>query len=300
MKRRDFLAGMPIAAGLLHAGHAPATAIPSTANSIGNGPTGTNLPGTELDHGVSRATGLVADFTFDRFIEGRANEYACAVAFAICSNPHSIRCPLVIHGAVGLGKTHLMQAIGHQILDQNSHARIRYVHAVGFHEQLHLAHKDMAMDDFRKMYNSLDVLLLDDVQYLDRHPGTQGELLRTLNTIAERRGLIVMTADSLPLRWTYRNVTGALKSSLVSRIHGGKLVEICRPDFALRKSFLEVLAQREDLSVSKDVVQYVAKRLRSQNMRTTEGMLNRIAAYSRFHGRNISHADARRLLAGIG
>ncbi len=298
MNRRDFLAGMCSAAGLLYAGHAPATLIPTIADPVGKPCGDTGLAEIELDRGVNRRTGLFPDCTFDRFIEGRANRHARTVAFIFDSNPYSIQHPLCIYGAVGLGKTHLMQSIGHKILDQNSHARVRYVHAEDFHEHLQQARKGMALDGFRNTYDSLDVLLLDDIQCFNRHPGTQIELLRTLDKLTERGSLIVVTAGSLLKERAHEPEMAAMNPYLMSRIHGGQPVELYRPDFELRMNCLIAKAQEDGLDLSNDVVRYVAKRLRSRNMRVLEGTLNRIVAFSRFHGKDLSLAVARQALSG--
>lgn len=300
MNRRDFLARISITAALLHAERAPAALTPSAVEPACSLSGHLACSGTKLNESAAKAAGLSPDYTFDRFIEGRVNHHARAVAFSFDSNPYSIRHPLCIYGARGLGKTHLMQAIGNKVLSQDSHARVKYVNAFDFRGHLHQAHKNLAVDRFRKIFDSLDVLLLDDVQYVNCKPGTQAELLRTLDKLAERNSLIVMTAECLPQEWPNKLGMVAMNSDLMSRIHAGQPVELYSPDLELRMNCLMAKAEQEGLAVGNDVVRYVAKRTGSKNMRVLEGALNSVVAYSLFHGKDISLAVARQALSGIG
>jgi chromosomal replication initiator protein len=245
------------------------------------------------------AAGLLPGHTFDRFIEGKANQHARAVAFSFDSNLYSVRHPLCIYGAVGLGKTHLMHAIGHKALSRNPRTRVKYVHALDFFDQLVQGNRDMALDRFRESYNSLDVLLLDDIQFLKFHPRTQEQLRRILDTLTQRNCLIVIAGDCLPQKSPKKSGMDAVNSNLMSRIDCGQTVELHCPDVVLRMNCLIAMAEREGLVIASNVARYMARRTHSKDMRFVQGAFNRLMAYARFHGEEISLATVRRALRGV-
>ncbi len=299
MNRRDFLTRMSIAGAAMQAGPSFATPSQNVVNPSG-GPSGQlACRSTKPSESVAEAAGLHPDFTFDRFIEGRANRHARAVASSFAGNPYSIRHPLCIYGAVGLGKTHLMQAIGHRVLAQDRHARVKYVHVEDFFDQMIRGFKEGTLDSFRESYNSLDVLLLDDIQFLEQKSRTQMELLRIIDTLAQRDRLIVMAGECLPQDSPKEHGMDAMNSDLRSRIHCGQPVELYSPDLILRTNCLMAWAEREGVVVVRDVAGYIVLRTFSENMRFVKGAFNRLVAYARFHGEEISLATVRRALRGV-
>jgi len=286
MNRREFLTRIPIAAAAVPTGDALAMLIPNATDLAGNLSGETVLSDVDLAESA-HAAGLVPDFTFDRFIEGRANQHARALAFVCPINPYSRRHPLCIYGAIGLGKTHLMQAIGHKVMAQDRGARVKYVHVEDFFDHMVRAFQTASLASFRECYASLEVLLLDDIQNLKRKHRTQHELLRILDKLAQRNRLIVMTGDRLPQYASEADGVDEMDNGLLSVIHGGQPVDLYNPDRELRTNCLMAWAEQDGLVLGNDVVRYVAKIL-SGDMRESKGALNRIVAYSRFHGKDIS------------
>lgn len=300
MNRRDFLTRISIASAAMQAGPAFATLGSSAVDPTG-GPSGQlACEYAKPPESVAEAAGLFPDYTFDRFIEGRANQHARAIAFLFDSNPYSIRHPLCIYGDVGLGKTHLMQAIGQKALSRNPRTRVKYVHALDFFDHVIQGYKDRALDRFRESYNSLDVLLLDDIHFLKYKSRTQEELLRILDTLTQRNCLIVIAGDCLPQNSPKKHGMDAVNSKLMSRIHCGQPVELYCPDLVLRMNCLMAMAEREGLVIGSDVARYTARRTHSKDMRFVQGAFNRLMAYARFHGKDLSLATARRALSGVG
>ena len=237
-------------------------------------------------------TRLNADFTFDTLVTGRANDLARAAALQVAMNPGVSYNPLFIYGGVGLGKTHLIHAIGNSIYNANPDLEIRYVHAEDYFSDVVRAFQQNSRDSFKRYYRSLDLLLIDDIQFFNRKDRTQEEFFYAFNALIEAKKQIIITCDTYP-----KDVQG-LEERLVSRFDWGLTVAIEPPELEMRIAILKKKAEAEQISISDEVSFLIAKNLRS-NVRELEGALNRVVAYARFHGREINLEVAREALRDI-
>ena len=226
-------------------------------------------------------TRLNAEFTFDTLVTGRANDLARAAAQQVALNPGVSYNPLFIYGGVGLGKTHLIHAIGNSIYGANPELEIRYVHAEDYFSDVVRAFQQNTRDAFKHYYRSLDLLLIDDIQFFNRKDRTQEEFFYAFNALIEAKNQIIVTCDTYP-----KDVQG-LEERLVSRFDWGLTVAIEPPELEMRIAILKKKAEAERISISDEVSFLIAKNLRS-NVRELEGALNRVVAYARFHGREIN------------
>ncbi len=237
-------------------------------------------------------TRLNADFTFDTLVTGRANDLARAAAQQVAMNPGVSYNPLFIYGGVGLGKTHLIHAIGNAIYNANPHMEVRYVHAEDYFSDVVKAFQQNSREAFKQYYRSLDLLLIDDIQFFNRKDRTQEEFFYAFNALVEAKKQIIITCDTYP-----KDVQG-LEERLVSRFDWGLTVAIEPPELEMRIAILRKKAEAENIVVSDDVAFLIAKNLRS-NVRELEGALNRVVAYARFHGREIGLDVAKEALRDI-
>jgi chromosomal replication initiator protein len=237
-------------------------------------------------------TRLNADFTFDTLVTGRANDLARAAAQQVAMNPGVSYNPLFIYGGVGLGKTHLIHAIGNAIYGANPHMEVRYVHAEDYFSDVVKAFQQNSREAFKQYYRSLDLLLIDDIQFFNRKDRTQEEFFYAFNALVEAKKQIIITCDTYP-----KDVQG-LEERLVSRFDWGLTVAIEPPELEMRIAILRKKAEAENIVVSDDVAFLIAKNLRS-NVRELEGALNRVVAYARFHGREIGLDVAKEALRDI-
>ncbi len=237
-------------------------------------------------------TRLNGDFTFDTLVTGRANDLARAAAQQVAMNPGVSYNPLFIYGGVGLGKTHLIHAIGNAIYNANPHMEVRYVHAEDYFSDVVKAFQQNSREAFKQYYRSLDLLLIDDIQFFNRKDRTQEEFFYAFNALVEAKKQIIITCDTYP-----KDVQG-LEERLVSRFDWGLTVAIEPPELEMRIAILRKKAEAENIVVSDDVAFLIAKNLRS-NVRELEGALNRVVAYARFHGREISLDVAKEALRDI-
>jgi chromosomal replication initiator protein len=227
-------------------------------------------------------TRLSPRFTFDNLVVGRANDLARAAAQNVAANPGSSRYnPLFIYGGSGLGKTHLIHAIGNHIARQTPDRIIRYVHAADYFSDVVRATKTDSFDTFKRYYQSLDVLLLDDVQYLGKKFRTQEELFFVFNALIETNKQIVITCDTYP-----RDIS-EVDDRLITRFDWGLTVQIEPPEIEMRVAILEKKAEAEGVVLGDEVAFYVAKHIRS-NVRELEGALNKIFAYASFRRQKIN------------
>jgi chromosomal replication initiator protein len=218
---------------------------------------------------------------FDNFVTGKANQLAHAAAFQVADSPGTSYNPLFIYGGVGLGKTHLIQAIGNQFRKENSQAKVCYVHATNYVTDVVRAFQTKQFDQFKQYYNSLDLLLIDDIQFIADKPGTQQEFFYTLNSLIDTNKQVVITCDTFP-----KEISG-IEPRLTSRFSCGLTVAIEPPSLEMR---VAILLQKSALSknpIGEDVAFFIAKHVRS-NIRELEGALNRIEAFARFHKRLIT------------
>ncbi|MCX7165896.1 MAG: chromosomal replication initiator protein DnaA [Rhodocyclales bacterium] len=237
-------------------------------------------------------TRLNADFTFDTLVTGRANDLARAAAQQVAMNPGGSYNPLFIYGGVGLGKTHLIHAIGNSIYTANPTMEVRYVHAEDYFSDVVRAFQQNSREAFKRYYRSLDLLLIDDIQFFNRKDRTQEEFFYAFNALIEAKKQIIITSDTYP-----KDVQG-LEERLVSRFDWGLTVAIEPPELEMRIAILKKKAEAEHISISDEVSFLIAKNLRS-NVRELEGALNRVVAYARFHGREINLDVAKEALRDI-
>ncbi|MGF6769617.1 chromosomal replication initiator protein [Paraburkholderia sp. GAS199] len=219
--------------------------------------------------------------TFDNFVTGKANQLARAAAIQVADNPGISYNPLFLYGGVGLGKTHLIHAIGNQLLMDKAGARIRYIHAEQYVSDVVKAYQRKAFDDFKRYYHSLDLLLIDDIQFFSGKSRTQEEFFYAFEALVANKAQVIITSDTYP-----KEISG-IDDRLISRFDSGLTVAIEPPELEMRVAILMRKAQSEFVSLNEDVAFFVAKHLRS-NVRELEGALRKILAYSKFHGREIS------------
>jgi len=219
--------------------------------------------------------------TFDNFVTGKANQLARAAAIQVADNPGISYNPLFLYGGVGLGKTHLIHAIGNQLLMDKAGARIRYIHAEQYVSDVVKAYQRKAFDDFKRYYHSLDLLLIDDIQFFSGKSRTQEEFFYAFEALVANKAQVIITSDTYP-----KEISG-IDDRLISRFDSGLTVAIEPPELEMRVAILMRKAQSEGVNLNEDVAFFVAKHLRS-NVRELEGALRKILAYSKFHGREIS------------
>lgn len=221
-------------------------------------------------------SGLDSRYTFESFIVGKGNELAHAAARAVAEKPGLVYNPLFIYGGVGLGKTHLMQAIGHEVLTRSKERRVVYVSSEKFTNEFIQAVSHGGGEKFKSFYRGVDVLLIDDIQFLSGKEGTQEEFFHTFNTLHNAHKQIVVTSDRPP------KSIPALEARLVSRFEWGMIADIAQPDLETRVAILGAKCREKNIAPSPEVLQYIASVVLS-NIRELEGALNRIMAYAQLN-----------------
>ena len=265
-----------------------ATATVATASGSGSGihdsGTFSRSRATQEDF---LASNINPGFTFETFVEGKSNQLARAASMQVGENPGNVYNPLFIYGGVGLGKTHLMHAIGNLILSKNRDARVVYLHSEGFVAQMVKALQNNKIDDFKRKYRSVNALLIDDVQFFAGKERSQEEFFHTFNALFESRQQIILTSDRFP-----KEVAG-LEERLRSRFGWGLTVAIEPPDLETRVAILKKKAiQLFGVDLPNEVAFFIGKRVRS-NIRELEGALRRIIANAEFTGRPITQDFAK-------
>ena len=235
---------------------------------------------------------LNPSFTFNSFVGGKANQLARAAAIQVGQNPGIAYNPLFVYGTTGLGKTHLVQAIGNQLLSQNPNANIRYIHAEQFVTDVVKAYQHKAFDSFKRSYHTLDLLLIDDIQFLGGKSRTQEEFFYAFNALIEAGKQVVITSDRFP-----KEISG-IEDRLISRFGWGLTVSVEPPELEMRVAILIKKADNDGVNLAEDVAFFIAKHIRS-NVRELEGGLKRVLAYSRFNNLPVSISSAKEALKDL-
>ncbi len=231
-------------------------------------------------------------FSFDSFVTGKANQLARAAALQVAENPGTSYNPLFVYGGVGLGKTHLVQAIGNQLADRVPQARIRYIHAEQYVTDVVRAYQQKSFDEFKRYYHSLDLLLIDDIQFFSNKGRTQEEFFYAFNALVEAHKQIVITCDTYP-----KEIAG-MEERLISRFGWGLTVAIEPPELEMRVAIVLKKAEADSVALSEEIAFFIAKHIRS-NVRELEGALKKVLAFARFTGRELSLDLAKEALRDI-
>ncbi len=241
---------------------------------------------------IDRTTNLNPRYTFDAFVVGPFNELAHAASLAIIQSPGTTYNPLFIYGGVGLGKTHLLQAIGNQIVREYPAKKIRYASSERFTTGVISAIRNHTIDVFRSLYRGLDILIIDDIQFLAGKDKTQEELFHIFNLLYEKGGQIVFSSDRPP------KSIPALEERLRSRFEGGMIADISAPDFETRMAILKTKIQERKMSIDDPVCEYIASHIQ-RNIRELEGALTRLLGLCRLHQKSPTVQEAQALLRTV-
>ncbi|OJX05163.1 MAG: chromosomal replication initiation protein DnaA [Burkholderiales bacterium 70-64] len=237
-------------------------------------------------------TRLRPELTFDNFVHGKANQIAWSAALQVVERPGTSYNPLFLYGGVGLGKTHLLHAVGNAILERRPGARVRYIHAQDYFDEMVRGIQRKSMHEFKQKYHSLDLLLIDDIQFLGGKERTQEEFFYTFEALLTARKQLIITCD------TYPKELSAFEDRLVSRFGSGLIVEIEPPELEMRVAILLKKAEQSGEKLPEEVAFFVAKNLRS-NVRELEGALLRVVAFARFRGRPVTADLAKEALKDL-
>jgi len=233
--------------------------------------------------------GLNPRYIFSNFVVGKANELAHAAAMAVAAKPGTAYNPLYIYGGSGLGKTHLLQAIGHHVLESRPDAKIMYVTCERFTNEYISAVRSGRGKEFKDTYRSVDVLIVDDIQFLTGKEGTQEEFFHTFNAIHQNNRQIVLSSDRSP-----KDIQG-LESRLLTRFEWGMITDVSAPDFETRVAILEAKSREKRMEMSSEILRYIAGTVQ-MNVRELEGALNKIVAYHQFKNTPVTLDSVQTLL----
>ncbi|MEW6997509.1 chromosomal replication initiator protein DnaA [Colwelliaceae bacterium BS250] len=247
--------------------------------SISNAPARSG--NTESIPNIQKATNVRNKYTFDNFVEGKSNQLARAAASQVADNPGTAYNPLFIYGGTGLGKTHLLHAVGNGILRNNPKAKIAYMHSERFVQDMVKALQNNEIEKFKTYYRGVDALLIDDIQFFANKERTQEEFFHTFNALLEGNQQIILTSDRYP-----KEIIG-VEDRLKSRFGWGLTLAIEPPELETRVAILKRKAEEHKINLADEVAFFIAKRLRS-NVRELEGALNRVIANANFTGRAIT------------
>ncbi|MCK5782896.1 MAG: chromosomal replication initiator protein DnaA [Desulfobacterales bacterium] len=231
-------------------------------------------------------------YTFDTFVSGTSNQFAHAAAMAVSKNPATTYNPLFIYGGVGLGKTHLINAIGNEIYRNNNSAKICYYSSEKFTNELINSLRHAKMNEFRNKFRSIDVLLIDDIQFIAGKKSTQEEFFHTFNSLYESHKQIIVTSDKFPKE------IPELEERLRSRFEWGLIADIQAPDTETKQAILNMKADQNNIKISEDVICFLANSI-TNNVRELEGYLIRIGAYSSLTSTPITVEMAKKILKDI-
>ncbi len=265
------------------------THVGFTATEYVQAPT---VPVRELPPQTSEQSGLNPRYIFESFIIGKHNELAHAASQAVSKNPGSQYNPLFIYGGVGLGKTHLMQAVGNKYLLDKPSAKILYVTSEKFTNDYISAIQGKRTEEFKKVYRGVDMLLIDDIQFIAGKEGTQEEFFHTFNELREGGKQIILTSDRLP-----KDIP-SIEARLVSRFEWGMVADIQAPDLETRMAILRTKMSKKGVSLGEDILFYIAENIVT-NIRELEGALNRLVVYQQMQNKALFIDQAREILAGM-
>ena len=235
----------------------------------------------QVEGGLKHTSYLNRTFTFDNFVEGKSNQLARAAAWQVADNPKHGYNPLFLYGGVGLGKTHLMHAVGNHLLAKNPNAKVVYLHSARFVADMVKALQLNAINEFKRFYRSVDALLIDDIQFFAKKERSQEEFFHTFNALLEGGQQVILTSDRYP-----KEIEG-LEERLKSRFGWGLTVAVEPPELETRVAILMKKADQAKVDLPHDAAFFIAQRIRS-NVRELEGALKRVIAHSHFMGRDIT------------
>jgi chromosomal replication initiator protein len=235
---------------------------------------------------------LIPEFTFENFVAGKANQLARAAALQVAEHPGTSYNPLFIYGGVGLGKTHLIHAVGNLVQTQHPRAKVRYLHAAQYISDVVRAYQQKSFDEFKRYYHSLDILLIDDIQFFTGKDRTQEEFFYAFNALIEAHKQLIITCDTYP-----KDLAG-IDERLKSRFSWGLSIAIEPPEPEMRVAIILKKAEAVSVKVSEEVAFFIAKHIRS-NVRELEGALKSVIAYSRFNGKDINLDSAKEALKDL-
>jgi chromosomal replication initiator protein len=254
-----------------------------------------NLPPAQLtfqEFEVDKKTNLNPKYTFENFVVGSFNELAYAAAMAVVKNPGQVYNPFFVYGGVGLGKTHLLQAIGNEIVKNFQKKKVRYVPCEKFVSDVILAIKNHQIENLKSFYQNFDVLLVDDIQFLSGKEKTQEEFFYIFNTLYEKNKQIVISSDRPP------KAIPALAERLRSRFEGGIIADISLPDFETRLAILRKKSEEKGVSFSDEILNYIASNIK-KNIRELEGALNILITYQKLNKKAPDFQTAKQLLKNL-
>jgi chromosomal replication initiator protein len=235
---------------------------------------------------------LNPQYTFETFVIGQNNELAHAASTAVAKNPGAQYNPLFIYGGVGLGKTHLMHAVGHKLLASNPNAKILYVTSEKFTNDYIASISQKKIDEFKRMYRNVDMLLIDDIQFIAGKEQTQEEFFHTFNELRDKGKQIILTADRLP-----KDIP-AIEQRLVSRFEWGMVADISAPNLETRMAILQTKLNKKGAEVSPEIISFIAENV-VNNIRELEGALNKLLVYQQIENKPLTLDQAKNILASI-
>lgn len=288
MAAEFFSSPVRVSLSLVNVESAPAT---PAARRITTEPAATLRPVPARDKSPDKSN-LIHEFTFDNFVTGKANQLARAAALQVAEHPGTSYNPLFIYGGVGLGKTHLIHAIGNFVLTQQPGARVRNLHASDYVSDVVRAYQQKSFDDFKRYYHSLDLLLIDDIQFFTGKDRTQEEFFYAFNALIEAHKQVIITCDTYP-----KDLSG-LDERLKSRFSWGLTVAIEPPEQEMRVAIILKKAEAVSFKLDEDVAFFIAKHIRS-NVRELEGALKSVIAFARFNGKDTTLETAKEALKDL-
>lgn len=241
---------------------------------------------------IDRKTGLNPKYTFENFVVGSFNELPQAAAWAVAKNPGTVYNPLFIYGGVGLGKTHLLEAIGNEVVKNFSGKTVKYISSEKFISGVVSSIRNQRMEIFKQKFRTIDVLIVDDIQFMAGKEKTQEEFFHTFNVLYEKNKQIILSSDSPP------KAIPSLTERLRSRFEGGMMADIGLPDFETRMAILKSKLQEKEAELPEEIVSFVALKV-EKNIRELEGALNYLLAHQKLHKKSLTMKKAEFLLKNL-